>query len=87
MGELAASLVKSLADYDGELWKTKVPFILIFAFLLVYPVIQKELKEITVVSATLFVGVGIMIVTLGYQLIFDGLKYNSDDDITIYYSS
>jgi len=83
-GDAAASIVFSLTGKEN-FWSSRILYILILAGLLVIPLLQKELKEIKMVSVVLFLSIGLFLVLMMLQLIMDGSALNPDEDRSIYY--
>jgi amino acid permease len=52
---------------------------------MMYPLLQKELKEIKAVSVILFISIGLFVVLMIVQLEFDGSNLNPDSSYSIYY--
>lgn len=60
---------------------------LILGVLMIVPLLQKQLKEIKMVSVVLFISIGLFIVLMTGQLAYNGPKAdNSDTNYHIYYT-
>lgn len=85
-GDATGSIVYGLSkNKQKNFWTSRVPWILILAGCLVYPLLQKEMKELRIVSITLFVAIGLFILLMIVQLEVDGAALNPDLDHSIYY--
>lgn len=58
---------------------------LILAGVMVIPLLQKELKEIKVVSVILFIAIGLFLGLMIVQLEVDGSNLNPDEDYSVYF--
>lgn len=85
-GDCAASITKLTCYPDTENFLTsKICYILILAGVMVFPLLQKELKEIKAVSITLFVAIGLFLGLMVVELEVDGSDLNPDDNYNDYY--
>jgi len=91
-GDISASIVRQVAYPNKQetfenVWVSRWPYVLMIGLLLVPLVIMRELKELKVISMTLFAGIGIFLSLFIFQMIKYGLKENKDVDYSIYWEA
>lgn len=64
---------------------TRQCYILILAAVMVFPLLQRELKKIKAVSIILFVALGVFLIVMLLQLGLGNESQNPDKDYSIYY--
>ena len=86
-GDTSASLVKTLCyPNENNFLTSRACYVLLLAIIMVMPLLQKELKEISILSVILFGGIGLFLVLMVVELAENGSNLNPDSDYSVYYT-